>query len=336
MTDIGKADESQTGTGSQTGTEGKAGTESRPGTEGKSGTEGRTGTHGKTGAADQAGTESRADVERALREALRAQGESYTVSPDAWERVRERADRRGYRGRGRRRLAGPVLAASAVACTAVAITLVPSHLPGGGSDREHRAGPLAQGSGSQPPPSAILTPREVAKTLATLCAGATPPQGRALALRQVGALRDPGDPGRWFVPMEEASGNIQIQALSKAGRRTICRAYTRVAPRGWNSFVGYSGERGAGEASWVGFAKAPVASFEAVYTDGTRMRFACGARGQGGANCGRATVGRRGAVTIFATAPRMYRPRREGERITGVLTLLNSEGKVVGRHPFAR
>ncbi|WP_242893413.1 hypothetical protein [Actinomadura litoris] len=278
------------------------------------------------------------DIEEALREALRVQGESYPVSPDAWERVRNRAGRGadGSRRGGRRRLAGPVLAASAVACTAVAVTLVPSHLPGGGggSGRDHRAAPLAPGSAN--PPLRLPAQSETATTLAELCAGATPPQERGRALRKLGALRDPGRPNRWFVAAEQASGNIQIQALSAAGRRMTCVPYTRVAPRGWNSFVGYSGERGTGEASWVGFARVPVASFEAVYDDGTRMRFACGGGGQGEATCGRVAVGRREAVTIFATAPRMYRPRREGERVTGVFNLLNSAGKVVGRYQFAR
>ena len=57
------------------------------------------------------------EIEKLLREALSAQGESYETSPDAWARVQERAAR--PRRAGRRR-AVPVLAA-AVACTAVAM-----------------------------------------------------------------------------------------------------------------------------------------------------------------------------------------------------------------------
>ncbi|TDD64623.1 hypothetical protein, partial [Actinomadura rubrisoli] len=241
------------------------------------------------------------EIEQALREALRAQGGSYEVSPDAWERVRERG--RAKRRRTRRR-AVPVMVA-AVACTAAAIVLPGHLLDGGGASRGPRTGPAERPpAGAMGPSRPAIGGAEDPAMLRRLCGGA-PREERARLLAGLRALRFPS--GGWLVAMGDGRGNLAFKGVMEIDGRVVCRPYVRSVALGAPSYVEYGGERGAGEVSWLGFTAKRAVSFDIAYSDGTRMRFACGATGASKANCvQRATD--KGPITLFATGTRFYRP----------------------------
>ncbi|MFI0479841.1 hypothetical protein [Actinomadura sp. 9N215] len=258
------------------------------------------------------------ETEKALRDALRARGEAYPVSPDAWARVQSRAAARRARRRAVRIAAVPVAAAAA------AIGIAASFLAPGlftGDDARPRA---AAAAATAEPGDA-----QVAETLPRLCARDRPVRERLGLLPRAGALPTFGG-GGWLVAVGDGAGGVRLVAVTVVEGRLVCRANT-AAPGGGRRFVDYGGERGRGEVSWTGVTAPGAAAFEARYRDGTRMRFACGGETAGCVR--RATV--EGRVTVFTTKPRMYTPPKAGAPVHGEFTVLDTEGKVLERLPFS-
>ncbi|WUI03006.1 hypothetical protein OHR68_14725 [Spirillospora sp. NBC_00431] len=255
------------------------------------------------------------ETEKALRAALRARGESYPVSPDAWSRVRERAAAR----RARRRRTVPAVAAAATAGVAAAV-LAPALLGGGGDD-------------ARPPAAVAATPREVtdqhvAEVFPRLCDRGLPAHERRRLLPPAGAL--PTFNGGWIVAVGDGTGGLRLIGVMGVEGRLSCRPFA-AAPDGGRTFIAYGGERGRGEVSWTGVTAPEAAAFEARYEDGTRLRFACGGETAGCVR--RATV--KGRLMVFTTKPRMYTPPKAGAPLHGTFTVFDAEGKVLERRPFS-
>ncbi|TDB89894.1 hypothetical protein E1264_06695 [Actinomadura sp. KC216] len=253
-------------------------------------------------------------TEKALRDALHAEGTSYAVSPDAWARVQARAAAR----RARRRRAVPV-AAAAVTAGIAAAALVPGLAAGGDARPTVAVAPVPSGPGD----------KQVAQIVPRLCAGDRPARENANLLARAGALPVPGG-GGWLVAIGDGTGGLRFLRVTGGGGRLDCRAYA-ASRTGTRTYASYAGARGRGEVSWTGVTSAAAVAFEVRYADGTRLRFACDGDTAGCAR--RATA--KGWVTVFTTRPRRYTPPEPGAPVHGVVTVLGAGGKVLERLPFS-
>ncbi|WP_165495385.1 hypothetical protein, partial [Actinomadura roseirufa] len=213
-------------------------------------------------------------------------------------------------------------AASQIAAVAV---LVPGVLEDGAGRRVVRPQ-----SPRRTPAVPSIGRAEDAGLLAGLCRrGTWGPDGER-TLRDIGAV--PMGAGRWVAIVDNGSGAMRRQLITRRGWRVVCRSHG--ADQRLQEWVGAEYEREHGEGfSLAGLVPARVVSLAVDYADGTRLRL--DRREKGGRRL--PSVLRpspRGELLLFATPP--LRPRSPDVAAAGAYTLLDGNGGVVARGRFRR